>query len=158
DGFAKLRSVLTRLGGAARPGWAMVVLGCGLLCTAETALRLGAGSPDTRFTLPQFGLGYYWGTPLGWAGLVAGVPVNKDSVQFTSLAGFFRDAAHVAVPPQDNVYVRFAGYSLLGSTLAPVLGEYAAFVLTNLAFWLAAAWATYLLGVRKTGSPLVGAL
>jgi hypothetical protein len=62
------------------------------------------------------------------------------------------------VPPQDNVYVRFAGYSLVGSALAPLLGDYLAFVVTNVAFWLAAVWATYLLGVRKTGSGLVGAL
>jgi hypothetical protein len=159
DGFAKLGSVLTaEKRRPVRPVWLAVGLGCGLLCTAETLLRLGAASPDTRYTLPQFGLGYFWGTPLGWTGLVDGVPVNKDSVQFASLAGFFRDAAHVAVPPQDNVYLRFAGYSLLGSALAPVLGTYAAFVVTNLAFWLAAVWATYLLGLRKTGSPLVGAL
>ena len=143
---------------AKRPVWLGVLAACGLLCLVETALRLGAASPDTRFTLPQFSLGYFWGTPLGWTGLVDGVWVNRDSVQFASLAGFFRDAAHVAVPPQDNVYVRFAGYSLVGSALAPLLGDYAAFVVTNVVFWLAGAWATYLLGLRKTSSPLVGAL
>jgi 4-amino-4-deoxy-L-arabinose transferase-like glycosyltransferase len=134
------------------------VAACGVLCALETALRLGAASPDTRFTLPPFSLGYFWGTPLGWTGLVDGISVNRDSVQFASLAGFFRDAAHLPVPPQDNVYVRFAGYSLLGSSLAPLLGDYGAFVLTNVVFWVAAAWATYVLAVRKTGSALVGAL
>jgi hypothetical protein len=56
------------------------------------------------------------------------------------------------------VYVRFAGYSLLGSSLAPLLGDYASFVVTNVLFWLAGVWATCLLGARKTGSPLIGAL
>jgi hypothetical protein len=141
---------------AKRPVWLGVLAAFGLVCALETALRLGAASPDTRFTLPQFSLGYFWGTPLGWTGLVDGVAVNRDSVQFASLAGFFRDAAHVPVPPQDNVYVRFAGYSLLGSSLAPVLGDYWAFVVTNVGLWVAAVWATYVLGVRKTGSGLVG--
>src|SRR5262249_45066291 len=89
-----------------------------LLCSVATGLRLGSASPDTRYTLPQFSLGYFWDTPLGWTGLVDGVEVNKDSVQFASLAGFFRDEPAVPVPPQDNVYVRFAGYALLGSALA----------------------------------------
>jgi hypothetical protein len=141
---------------AKRPVWLGLLVACGLVCLAETGLRLGAASPDTRFTLPPFSLGYFWGTPLGWTGLVDGVAVNRDSVQFASLAGFFRDAAHVAVPPQDNVYVRFAGYSLVGSAFAPLLGDYASFVLTNVVFWLAGAWATCVLGARKTGSPLVG--
>jgi hypothetical protein len=143
---------------AKRPVWLGVLAACGLLCVLETLVRLGGASPDTRFTLPQFSLGFFWGTPLGWTGLVDGVWVNRDSVQFASLAGFFRDAAHVPVPPQDNVYVRFAGYSLVGSALAPVLGDYAAFVVTNVVFWLAGVWATCVLGVRKTNSPLVGGL
>jgi hypothetical protein len=138
--------------------WLALLLACAVLCALETAPRLGAASPDTRFTLPQFSLGYFWGTPLGWTGLVDGVSVNRDSVQFASLAGFFRDAPHVPVPPQDNVYVRFAGYSLVGSSLAPLLGDYASFVLINLAFWLGGAWATYVLGSRKTGSPVIGVL
>src|SRR5215216_3853615 len=62
-----------------------------VVCSFETGLRLGEASPDTRFTLPQYSLGYFWDTPLGWTGLVDGVPVNRDSVQFASLAGFFRD-------------------------------------------------------------------
>src|SRR6478672_7706138 len=86
-----------------------------VICSVETGARLGAGSPDTRYTLPEYSLGYFWDTPLGWTGVVGGVPVNKDSVQFASLAGFFRDESAVPVPPGDNVYVRFAGYSLIGS-------------------------------------------
>jgi hypothetical protein len=129
-----------------------------LVCTLETGLRLGANSPDTRYTLPQFSLGYFWDTPLGWTGVVNGVPVNKDSVQFASLAGFFRDEAAVAVPPEDNVYVRFAGYSLLGSSLAPLVGAYMSFVIVNVLFWIAAALATCMLAVRFTRDRLVGVL
>jgi hypothetical protein len=129
-----------------------------VLCALETGLRLGANSPDTRFTLPQFSLGYFWDTPLGWTGVVDGVPVNKDSVQFASLAGFFRDEPAVPVPPEDNVYVRFAGYSLLGSVLAPLIGEYASFVLVNVLFWVAAALATAALAWRFTHQPSVAAL
>src|SRR5690348_7328012 len=105
-----------------RSVWLVAVLAL-VLCTVETGLRLGANSPDTRFTLPQFSLGYFWDTPLGWTGVVDGVPVNKDSVQFASLAGFFRDEPAVPVPPEDNVYVRFAGYPLLGSALAGLIGK-----------------------------------
>jgi hypothetical protein len=47
-----------------------------VVCSLETGLRLGANSPDTRFTLPRFSLGYFWDTPLGWTGVVDGVPVN----------------------------------------------------------------------------------
>src|SRR5579859_5387074 len=130
-----------------RSAWLVAALAL-VVCSLETGLRLGANSPDTRFTLPQFSLGYFWDTPLGWTGVVDGVPVNKDSVQFASLAGFFRDEPAVAVPPEDNVYVRFAGYSLVGSSLAPLVGSYASFVLVNLAFWVAASVATYLLGLR----------
>jgi hypothetical protein len=129
-----------------------------VVCSLETGLRLGASSPDTRFTLPQFSLGYFWDTPLGWTGVVDGVTVNKDSVQFASLAGFFRDEPAVPVPPEDNVYVRFAGYSLIGSMLAPLLGSYASFVLVNVLFWVAAVLATYVLGVRYTREPLAGVL
>ena len=150
--------MLTAASRSARFNWVVVVVACVVLCSTETALRLGAASPDTRFTLPNFSLGDFWGTPLGWTGLVDGVRVNRDSVQFTSLSGFFRDEPHVAVPPQDNVYVRFAGYSLLGSALAPLLGPYAAFVFTNIVFWCAAAVATYILGMWRTGSSLIAAL
>lgn len=132
-----------------RSVWLVAALAL-VVCSLETGLRLGANSPDTRFTLPQFSLGYFWDTPLGWTGVLDGVPVNKDSVQFASLAGFFRDEPAVAVPPEDNVYVRFAGYSLLGSVLAPIVGSYASFVLVNVAFWVAATVATYLLGLRLT--------
>ena len=121
------------------------------VCALETGLRLGVSSPDTRFTLPRYGLGYFWDTPLGWTGVVDGATVNKDSVQFASLAAFFRDAPAVPVPPQDNVYVRFAGYALTGSVLAPLVGAYASFVVTNVLFWVAAAVATYLLAVRMVG-------
>jgi hypothetical protein len=119
-----------------------------VVCSLEAGLRLGSNSPDTRFTLPQFSLGYFWDTPLGWTGVIDGVPVNKDSVQFASLAGFLRDEPAVAVPPEDNVYVRFAGYSLLGSSLAPLVGSYASFVLVNVLFWVAAAIATFILAMR----------
>src|SRR3984893_17847788 len=91
-----------------------------VICSLETGLRLGAASPDTRYTLPEFSLGSFWDTPLGWTGVVGGVPVNKDSVQFSSLAGFFRDEAAVQVPLADNVYTRFAGYALLRSVGAPL--------------------------------------
>jgi hypothetical protein len=136
------------------------VLGLAVLaiCSVETGLRLGAASPDTRFTLPQYSLGYFWDTPLGWTGLVSGVPVNKDSVQFASLAGFFRDEPAVPVPLEDNVYTRFGGYPLVGSVLAPLFGAYASFVLVNVVFWVAAALATYGLAVRFTGSTLVAVL
>src|SRR5438270_6862165 len=106
-----------------RTTW-VVMLAALLLITLETGLRLGAASPDTRFTLPQFSLGYFWDTPLGWTGLVDGVPVNKDSVQFASLADFFRDEPSTPVPLEDNVYTRFAGYALLGSVLAPMTTSY----------------------------------
>jgi len=129
-----------------------------LVCSLETGLRLGANSPDTRFTLPRFSLGYFWDTPLGWTGVIEGTPVNKDSVQFASLAGFFRDEPAVAVPPEDNVYVRFAGYSLVGSTLAPLIGTYASFVVVNIAFWVAAAVATYLLALRFTRDRTIAVL
>jgi len=128
----------------------LVALMALVVCSLETGLRLGASSPDTRFTLPQFSLGYFWDTPLGWTGVVDGVSVNKDSVQFASLAAFFRDEPAVPVPPEDNVYVRFAGYALAGSALAPLVGAYASFVLVNLAFWVAATLATYALGLRFT--------
>src|SRR3979411_387382 len=128
------------------------------ICSLEAGLRLGANSPDTRFTLPRFSLGYFWDTPLGWTGLVSGVPVNKDSVQFASLAGFFRDEPAVPVPLEDNVYTRFAGYPLVGSILAPVLGAYASFVLVNVLFWAAAAVATYALAIRFTRSTTTAVL
>ena len=124
----------------------------------ETAPRLGASSPDTRFTLPRFSLGYFWDTPLGWTSVLDTVPVNKDSVQFASLAGFFRDEPAVPVPPEDNVYVRFAGYSLVGSMLAPLVGAYSSFVLINVAFWVAAVLATYALAMRYANSRLAAIL
>jgi hypothetical protein len=136
---------------------AVAVLGL-VLCTVETSLRLGANSPDTRYTLPQYSLGYFWDTPLGWTGVVDGVPVNKDSVQFASLAGFFRDEPAVPVPPEDNVYVRFAGYALLGSSLSGLIGTYASFVVINVLFWTAAALATYALALRLVRDNLAALL
>jgi hypothetical protein len=139
--------------------WLWLLAGVVLTLVAlETLPRLGPASPDTRYTLPGFSLGYFWDTPLGWTGVVDGVTVNKDSVQFASLAGFFRDEPAVPVPNQDNVYVRFAGYALVGSVLAPLIGTYGSFVLINVLFWVAAALATYALAVRFVGSRLVGAL
>src|SRR6266851_4531469 len=128
------------------------------ICSLEAGLRLGADSPDTRFTLPRFGLGYFWDSPLGWTGVVSGVPVNKDSVQFASLASFFRDEPAAPVPLEDNVYTRFGGYALLGSVVAPLVGAYASFVLVNVLFWVVAAVATYALAVRFTGSNMTAAL
>jgi hypothetical protein len=129
-----------------------------LICSLETGLRLGAASPDTRFTLPQFSLGYFWDTPLGWTGVLSGVPVNKDSVQFASLAGFFRDEPAVPVPLEDNVYTRFAGYPLIASVAAPLIGAYASFVVVNVLFWVAAALATYALALRRTHSEVTAVL
>src|ERR1700694_3385324 len=123
-----------------------------VICSLETGLRVGAASPDTRFTLPQYSLGYFWDNPLGWTGVVGGVPVNKDSVQFASLAGFFRDEAAVQVALEDNVYTRLAGYAPLGSIMAPIVGAYASFVLVNIVLWVAAALATYALALRYTRS------
>src|SRR5436305_8916590 len=120
---------------APRTTW-LVALAALLLVSLETALRLGAASPDTKYTLPQYSLGYFWNTPLGWTGVVDGVPVNRDAVEFSSLAGFFHSLP-VPVPPDDNVYVRFSGYALFGSALAPVVGTYASFVALNLLLWAA---------------------
>src|SRR4030081_839263 len=128
------------------------------ICSLEAGLRLGANSPDPRFALPQFSLGYFWDTPLGWTGVVSGVPVNKDSVQFASLAGFFRDEPTVPVPLEDNVYTRFAGYPLIASVAAPLIGAYASFVLVNVLFWVAAALATYALALRRTQSEITAVL
>jgi hypothetical protein len=141
---------------APRTTW-LVALAALCLIGLETGLRVGSASPDTRYTLPQFSLGYFWDTPLGWTSVIDGMPVNRDAVQFSSLAGFFHGLA-VPVPPQDNVYVRFAGYALVGSALAPLIGAYASFVLANVLFWLGGALATYVLAVRRTGSPRVGVL
>src|SRR5260370_7748287 len=91
------------------------------ICSLEAGPRLGANSPDTRFTLPRYSLGYFWDTPLGWTGLVSGVEVNKDSVQFASLAGFFRDEPAVPVPLEDNVYTRFSGHPPIASILLPLI-------------------------------------
>src|ERR1700694_4860569 len=124
-----------------------------VICSLETGLRVGAASPDTRFTLPEYSLGYFGDTPLGWTGLVGGVPVNRDSVQFASLAGFFRDEPAVPVPLEDNVYTRFAGYAL-----APVGGAYLSFVVVNVLFWVAAAVATYALAVKFTQSTIAATL
>jgi 4-amino-4-deoxy-L-arabinose transferase-like glycosyltransferase len=129
-----------------------------VVCSLETGLRLGASSPDTRYTLPHYSLGYFWDTPLGWTGVVDGATVNKDSVQFASLAAFFRDEPAVPVPPEDNVYVRFAGYALVGSTLAPLIGAYASFVAINVLFWGAAALATYALALRLTRQSVIAFL
>jgi hypothetical protein len=129
-----------------------------VVVSLETGVRLGANSPDTRFTLPGYSLGYFWDTPLGWTSVVGGAPVNKDSLQFESLAGFFRDESAVTVPLEDNVYVRFAGYALVGSVLAPFVGEYPSFVIVNVLFWVAAALATYTLAIRYTRETLVAVL
>src|SRR5712692_2590525 len=131
--------------------WVMALMALAI-CSLEAGLRLGANSPDTRYTLPRFGLGYFWDTPLGWTGVISGVPVNKDSVQFASLASFFRDEASAPVPLEDNVYTRFAGYALVGSVVAPLVGAYASLLMLNLLFWVAAALATYALAVKFTGS------
>jgi|SRR5579859_6060844 len=140
------------------PGIWVIGLLALVICSLETGLRLGADSPDTRFTLPQFSLGYFWDTPLGWTGVISGVPVNRDSIQFASLASFMRDEASQPVPLEDNVYTRFSGYALLGSVFAPLVGAYASFVLVNVLFWVAATVATYALAIRFTGSSLTAVL
>src|SRR5437868_2533316 len=130
----------------------LVALFALVICGVETGLRLGISSPDTRYALPQYSLGYFWDTPLGWTGMVGGVPVNRDSVEFASLAGFFRGEPAVPVPLEDNVYTRFAGYALVGSVLAPLVGSYASFVVINVVFWVAGVLATYALALRFTRS------
>jgi len=145
------------MSGATRSVWLVAAVAL-VVVSLETGLRLGANSPDTRFTLPRYSLGYFWDTPLGWTSVLGGVPQNKDSLQFASLAGFFRDEPAVAVPPEDNVYVRFAGYALVGSVLAPLVGAYPSFVIVNVLFWVAAALATYALAIRYTHEQLVGVL
>ena len=140
-----------------------VLLGGLLICSLETLLRLGTSSPDTRYTLPQYSLGYFWDTPLGWTGVVSGVPVNKDSVQFASLAGFFRDEP-VPVPMEDNVYTRFAAYPLVPFILLSVIARgmrfyVVAFLLNRygararaiieerLTFWVTVSLATLVVGI-----------
>lgn len=134
------------------PRWWVLALAALALCALEAAPRLGPSSPDTRYTLPAYSLGYFWETPIGWTGLVGGVEVNRDSVQFASLASFLRDEPAQVVPLADNVYTRFSGYALLGSSLAPILGTYASFVLVNVLLWAAAAVATFALALKRTGS------
>ena len=138
--------------------WWLIAAMALVIVGLETLPRLGANSPDTRFTLPSFSLGYFWDTPLGWTGVVDGTAVNRDSLQLASLAGFFRDEPAVPVPLEDNVYVRFAGYSLVGSIFAPVIGAYRSFVVVNVLFWVAAVLATYALAMRHVGSPLAAVL
>src|SRR3979411_811177 len=128
------------------------------ICSLEAGLRLGTNSRVWQYTLPQYSLGYFWDTPLGWTGVVSGVPVNKDSVQFASLASFFRDEPSTPVPLEENVYTRFAGYALVGSVLAPLVGAYSSFVLINVLFWVAAAVATHAPAVRFTGYNMTGIL
>jgi hypothetical protein len=79
-------------------------------------------------------------------------------VQFSSLADFLRGQRAIPVPPEDNVYVRFAAYPLVGSALAPIVGTYASFVLVNVAFWAAGALATYKLALRLVQSHLAAVL
>ncbi|MBV9359111.1 MAG: hypothetical protein JO023_26685, partial [Chloroflexi bacterium] len=55
----------------------MVALGLALACILETLPRLSDRSPDTRYTLPQYGLGYFWDSPLGWSGVLDGALVNR---------------------------------------------------------------------------------
>lgn len=137
---------------------ALLLVALAALVLLETGLRLGERSPFYRFNLPQFGVGYFWETPLGYTGYVDGQPVNQDSLAFDSLAGFLRGDPSLPVALDSNVYTRLAGYSLLGTALAPLVGRYAGFVLANLLLWLAGLAATYALGLRRTGSPLVAGL
>src|SRR4029453_7593508 len=88
---------------------------------------------------------------------VDGMAVNRDAVQFTSLAGILH-GEQVLVPPDDNVYVRFGGYALVGSTFAPLIGTYASFVLVNVGFCIAGALATFALAQRKTNSQTIAVL
>jgi hypothetical protein len=128
------------------------------LCVLETITRLGAASPDTRYTLPQYSLGYFWDSPLGWTGVLDGTPVNRDSSQFESLAAWLRGDPTPLVPLSENVYTRFTAYALVGGLPAPVTGPYLGFVVVNVALWVLATLATRALALRRTGSPLVAAL
>src|SRR5204862_130124 len=83
---------------------------------------------------------------------------DVSAIDEEALAALFRDEPAVPVPPEDNVYVRFAGYALVGSALAPLIGAYASFVLINVLFWVAAAVATYLLALRFTQHQLTAVL
>ncbi len=47
-----------------------------LLCTTETAVRLGADSPFLKYTRPTYGMGYFWDTPRGWEAFLDRVPVR----------------------------------------------------------------------------------
>ncbi|MBV9357867.1 MAG: hypothetical protein JO023_20340 [Chloroflexi bacterium] len=136
----------------------LVLLGLALVCLAETLPRLSERSPDTRYTLPQYSLGYFWDSPLGWSGLLDGALVNRDSSQFDSLAGWLRGDPNPLIPLNANVYTRFAGYAALGGAPGGLLGDYPGFVLVNLALWLAASLATYGLGLKRTGSTLIAGL
>ena len=129
-----------------------------VLCCVESATRLGENAPFYRYTLPRYGLGYFWGTPLGWGGFTDGVAVNRDSLAFDALASFLRGETALAVPLDGNTYTRLTGYSLLGTLPAPLVGRYLGFVVANVAFWIAGAMATYALAVRHTGSRLVAVL
>jgi hypothetical protein len=140
-----------------RLGALLVGLALAGLCLVETGLRLGDRSPDTRYTLPQYSLGYYWDTPLGWTGVLDGTPVNRDSSQFDSLAAWLRGDPNPLVPLNANVYTRFTAYGLVGGLAAPLVGPYLGFVLVNVLFWCAGALATYALALRRTGSMLVAA-
>ena len=86
-----------------------------VLCTLETGLRLGASSPDTRYTLPQFSLGYFWDTPLGWTASSTACPSTRTASSSRRWPASSATSRPVPVPPEDNVYVRFAGYALVGS-------------------------------------------
>jgi hypothetical protein len=136
----------------------IVALGLLLVCILETIPRLGERSPDTRFTLPRYSLGYFWDSPLGWSGVLDGALVNRDSSQFDSLAGWLRGDPNPLIPLNANVYTRFAGYAALGGAPGGLLGDYRGFVLVNLALWLAASLVTYALALKRTSSTLVAGL
>ncbi len=127
-----------------------------LLCTTETAVRLGADSPFLKYTRPTYGMGYFWDTPRGWEAFLDRVPINRDGLGFVAIAGFLRDDPSLSWQMAANPYTRLAGYSLVGVSLTPLLPQYASFVVVNALAWIAGALATYALAVRRTRSELVG--
>ncbi|GEM_PF-6161914 len=117
-------------------------LGASVVWILLSGLQLGSHSAFTYGMLPQHHpKGAYWGTAEGYTATVDGVLVNRESLQMSSLAEWFRTGSrNLPVPLGDLIYVRFAGYSLLMSAFAPWLGLYGAGVAINMVLWMLAIW------------------